>query len=164
MDNSLLTVLFALPLVPIFFFRGRGAAEYFALGIFTLFFALPFEALAVAGKWWSYSATPQFFGISIFTLFAYFPWIIYSYLAGNAISVRLGAKGNLRIFLCGIFGSLFAGFLFDPVSVALGYYSFSAHPQIFGVPWIVIIAEAFCVALVIFLFEKIVRGKFPAPV
>lgn len=167
MENWLLTVVYSLPLIPIFYFGWPNRKKHFLLGLFTLAIALPFEVFAVSQGFWSYSAAPQVFSVSVFTLLAYLPWVIYSYFSGNAAAKILalhGSKTTLRYLFCGLFGSLYAGFLFDLVSVRLGYYEFHIQPQVFGVPWVVIITEAFCVALVIFLFEKIVLRKPPAPV
>ncbi len=164
MDNSLLTILFSLPLALVFILDRQGAKKYFMLGCFTMLFALPFEALAVVGGLWSYAAMPQIFSVSVFTLLAYFPWIVYAYFSGNFLSLKLRLNDKPRYALCGAFGSLYAGFLFDPVSVWLGYYTFHLQTKVFGVPWAVILTEAFCVAFVILVFEKIVLRKLPAPV
>ena len=154
MENYILTLIFALPLIPIFYFSPERR-KYFLLGVFTLLFALPFEIIAVSAGWWGYFATPQIFSVSVFTLLAYFPWMAYIYFSGNFLAQRLRLGSNLGYGLYGIFAMLYAGFLFDPVSVWLGYYAFHLHPQVFGVPWVVIAAEAACVMIVILLFEFI---------
>ena len=154
MDNLFWTAAFSAPLLALLCFEKATRRKHVLLGLFTLIFALPFEALSVSSGWWKYAATPQVFSVSLFTLLAYFPWIIYSYWSGNALAARLKMNGWQKHLLCGLFGSLYAGFLFDPVSVALGYYTFNLQPQVFGVPWIVIAAEALCVAFVVYLFEE----------
>ncbi|GEM_PF-3835268 len=167
MDNLLWTAAFSLPLLALLYFEKGARKKHVLLGFFTLLFALPFEVLSVAAGLWTYATTPQVFSVSLFTLLAYFPWIIYSYWSGNALASHLRVDGWRRYLLCGLFGSLYAGFLFDPVSVKLGYYTFHSQPQIFGVPWVVIATEALCVAFVVFLFEKIWNkflGNPPAPV
>jgi len=90
MENFLLTAAFSVPLIPLFYFHREQRMKYFFLGLFTLAIAIVFEIWAVSNGFWEYSATPQAFGVGIFTWLAYFPWLIYVYAAGNQMKTWVG--------------------------------------------------------------------------
>ena len=59
-----------------------------------------------------------------------------------------------------MFGALFGYFIFDAPSVALGYYVYAERYFFFtplGVPASVALAEGFCVAITIYMAERLPR-------
>ncbi len=64
---------------------------------------------------------------------------------------------DARFLLYALMGALFGYFVFDAPSVALGYYVYvEGHYflSLLGVPISMALAEGFCVAIVIYLYEK----------
>ena len=110
MENFLWTLLFSVPLVPVFFFGPDNARRYICLGVLTLFFALLWEAFSVISGFWSYAASPQLFWRFGFHAFCLLPvdnpcllfgkqggkmagvnflaWNIYNAVGKNALAFR----------------------------------------------------------------------------
>ena len=84
-------------------------------------------------------------------------WTAFFAVTGVVFAAIVATQRNPKYIAYGIFGSLYAGFLFDPLSMHRGYYTFNFGPQIMGIPITVTIAEAFCVGIIIFAFERITK-------
>jgi hypothetical protein len=72
----------------------------------------------------------------------------------------LWKERDWRFFFYFVFGSLVAFFVFDTFSTVLGYYQYSTQHFLFsigGVPISMTIAEGFCIAITIYLFERLPR-------
>ncbi|MCR4369137.1 MAG: hypothetical protein NUV67_04495 [archaeon] len=84
-ENLGLTLAFGIPLIPILLAE-KKRGKYVALGFFAVGLAIAWEIFAVHHGFWEYDAVPQILGASIYTILAYFPWLIYSYYAGNKVN------------------------------------------------------------------------------
>jgi len=83
-------------------------------------------------------------------------WTAFFTIFGIAFILILWKERDLRYPLYWVFGALF-GFLFDTSAVALGYYRYLLPFQILGSPVTIIIAEGFCIAITIYIFEKLIK-------
>ena len=85
-------------------------------------------------------------------------WTAFFILFGVAFFLILWKERDLKYILYWVFGALF-GFLFDISAVALGYYKYILLFQILGAPVTITIAEGFCIAITIYIFEKLIKPR-----
>ncbi|MFQ6009549.1 MAG: hypothetical protein ACE5J7_00275 [Candidatus Aenigmatarchaeota archaeon] len=89
MENIGLLMIYSAPLILVFYHDRKNIKQYVLLGIVTLVLAFLFELISTTLGFWHYSATPKIFTVAAFSLFAYFPWLSYTYFAGNLLRRRL---------------------------------------------------------------------------
>ncbi len=85
-------------------------------------------------------------------------WTAFFTVFAIAFILILWMERDFRYVLYWVFGALF-GFLFDITAVALGHYKYLLPLQILGAPVTVTIAEGFCIAITVYIFEKLIKPR-----
>ncbi len=87
-------------------------------------------------------------------------WTAFFTVFAIAFILILWKERDVRYLFYGVFGALF-GFMFDTTAVSLGYYSYILTPfmLIQDIPLTVTIAEGFCIAITIYIFEKLIKPR-----
>jgi hypothetical protein len=84
-------------------------------------------------------------------------WYPFFFLFLAVFLLILYKERHIRYLFYAFFGAVFGFFLFDVPSVALGYYTYVESYYLFmlyGVPISMSLAEGFCVAITIYIYEK----------
>ncbi len=88
---------------------------------------------------------PQFWALSFAVFLAAFAFILWE-------------ERDIRFFFYFMFGSVIAFFVFEVPSISAGYYAYNVQHfliSFYGVPLTISLAEGFCIAIAIYLYESL---------
>lgn len=88
MEQLVFFLIMSLPVLLILFAERKKLGKYITLGLFTVLLASVWESIGVYFGLWEYHVYPQFLGVSIITLFAYFQFICISYFLADVVFRR----------------------------------------------------------------------------
>ena len=125
---------------------------YLLLNISAIAGSVALEQPFIMLGFWLHTVYPQFFGLSLYALLMYIPWITLTFL----ISKRLSEKAN--IYLCYFLAGALLGLTIDIVSVNLGFYQyrFNSVFRILGTPAEITILEGLAMTAFLTLGGKII--------
>jgi hypothetical protein len=92
MEQFAFFLIMMIPLAAVLFLERKNAKKYVYLGLFTVVLASIWEPIGVYFGVWAYNAHPQFLGVSMVTILAYFQYVCISYFLADVFLRRVGRK------------------------------------------------------------------------
>ena len=85
MEHYLFFLTHLMILLFVIFYDIKNYKIYVFLGLLVMLFDMIFEIIPIAYGIWTYNALPKIFGISLYTLLLYVPYLGFCYFAANKV-------------------------------------------------------------------------------